>query len=113
MGYLSTSSADPLPTCPLYTQYPHPPTFLYALLQYKMGYFEDTDFAMSVRAAGLKVLLQPLAVVYHQEGTTFGTDATSDLKRQLMAENRRKFLRKWSDVLQVCARGTLGARGGG
>ncbi len=31
-----------------------------------MGYFEDTDFAMTVRASGLKVLLQPLAVVYHQ-----------------------------------------------
>jgi GT2 family glycosyltransferase len=69
--------------------------------QYKMGYFEDTDLAMTVRASGLKVLLQPLAVVYHQEGTTFGTDASSDYKRQLMAENRAKFKRKWGTVLQV------------
>lgn len=32
------------------------------------GYYEDTDLAMSVRAHGLHVAVQPLAVVYHQEG---------------------------------------------
>ena len=38
-----------------------------------------------------------------QEGTTFGTDASSELKRALMAENREKFRRKWEDVLQARA----------
>lgn len=56
---------------------------------------------MAVRAAGLRVLLQPLAVVYHQEGGTFGTDETSELKRRLMAENRDKFERKWREDLRV------------
>ena len=36
-----------------------------------------------------------------QEGSTFGTDATSELKRRLMAENRQKFFSKWRAVLEV------------
>ena len=62
---------------------------------------------MTVRAAGLQVLLQPLAVVYHQEGTTFGTDSSSSLKRQLITENRAKFVHKWGSVLQVGRPGHL------
>lgn len=68
--------------------------------QYIMGYYEDTDLAMAVRVAGLEVLVQPLAVNYHQEGGTFGTESTSDLKRRLMAENKEKFLAKWGHILQ-------------
>lgn len=34
--------------------------------RYKMGYYEDTDLAMAVRNAGLYVVYQPGAVVYHQ-----------------------------------------------
>ena len=34
--------------------------------RYEMGYYEDTDLAMAVRKAGLFVLYQPGAVVYHQ-----------------------------------------------
>lgn len=62
---------------------------------------QDTDFAMAVRAAGYKVLLQPVSVVYHQEGGTFGTDANSDIKRRLMLENGQKFKKKWDTVLKV------------
>lgn len=69
---------------------------------------QDTDFAMAVRAAGLRVLLQPLAVVHHQEGGTFGTDATSDLKRRLMDQNRERFQHKWESALQ--ARGVVVVR---
>lgn len=47
------------------------------------------------------MLFQPLAVVYHQEGTTFGTDADSELKRMLMVKNKDKFLDKWRATLQV------------
>eukprot|EP00967_Tisochrysis_lutea_P053710 scaffold66911_cov18-Tisochrysis_lutea.AAC.1 len=39
-----------------------------------LGYYEDTDLAMAVRAHGYHVYMQPLAVVYHQEGSTLGTD---------------------------------------
>ena len=69
-------------------------------LQYERGYFEDTDLAMAARAAGREVLVQPLAVVYHQEGGTFGTDADSPLKRRLMAENGARFEEKWRTVLR-------------
>lgn len=68
---------------------------------------------MSVRAAGYDVLFQPLAVAFHQEGSTFGTDATSDLKRQLMAQNKQKFSEKWRYVLQASARSGLVAAVGG
>ena len=61
----------------------------------------DTDLAMTFRAHGLDVVYQPLAVVFHQEGSTFGTDATSALKRELMAANRQKFLDKWQQQLEV------------
>jgi hypothetical protein len=36
--------------------------------------------------------------VYHQEGTTLGTD-TSDLKQHLMLENKQKFASKWTGQL--------------
>ena len=58
---------------------------------YKEGYWEDVDLAVRVRQAGLDVFLQPLSIVYHQEGGTF--EATSDSaaslsrKDQLMAAN--------------------------
>lgn len=67
--------------------------------RYEFGYYEDTDLAMAVRAAGLKVLYQPLALVYHQEGGTFGGD-DSPRKQRLMAANRAKFVDKWALQLQ-------------
>lgn len=67
--------------------------------RYELGYYEDTDLAMSVRAAGITVVYQPLAVVYHQEGGTFGGDE-SPRKQRLMAANRAKFVDKWAHQLQ-------------
>lgn len=43
-------------------------------------------------AKGYKVVYQPLAVVYHQEGTTFGTDET-ERKQMLMKRNRQVVMR--------------------
>ncbi len=37
--------------------------------------------------------------VYHQEGTTLGTDASS-LKQALMSKNKQIFLSKWGPSLQ-------------
>lgn len=50
-------------------------------------------------AKGHRVLFQPLSVVYHQEGTTFGTDE-SDWKKELMAKNRKVFVKKWTPTLE-------------
>jgi hypothetical protein len=60
---------------------------------------QDTDLAFAIRADGLDVLFQPLSVVYHQEGGTFGS--RSELQNQLMVENKFKFFEKWKSVLQV------------
>ena len=69
--------------------------------RYGRGYYEDTDLAMALSAAGLPVMLQPLAVVHHREGGTFGTDETSAPKRVLMERNGRLFAAKWADRLQA------------
>lgn len=68
--------------------------------RYKQGYYEDTDLAMTARTRGLKVVYQPFSVVYHQEGTTLGTD-DSPLKQQLMTANRATFVSKWQTELQA------------
>ena len=54
--------------------------------------------------------LQPLAVVYHQEGGTFGAD--SQLKKSLMAANRQKFVAKWGRELRVGRRPGAGGLAG-
>ena len=63
-------------------------------------YFEDTDFAFKVRAAGYTTWFVPASVVYHYEGMTSGTDVTSGFKRY-QEVNRPKFKRRWaSDYAQ-------------
>ncbi|MFT3896909.1 MAG: glycosyltransferase [Thermomonas sp.] len=42
--------------------------------RYAPAYYEDTDLAFAVRAANLRVLVQPAAKVVHDEGGTAGTD---------------------------------------
>jgi O-antigen biosynthesis protein len=44
------------------------------------AYCEDCDLAFRVRAAGLKVLYQPAAIVIHHEGISHGTDTGSGIK---------------------------------
>jgi hypothetical protein len=83
-------------TCTAYTRVHNKATTLPACLP-----AQDTDLAMAIRRAGLDVIFQPLALNFHQEGTTFGTDATSELKQRLMAENKERFLTKWRAVLQA------------
>lgn len=48
--------------------------------RYAPAYYEDTDLAFAVRAAGRSVLYQPAARVVHDEGTTAGTDTGSGPK---------------------------------
>ncbi len=65
---------------------------------YAPAYYEDTDLAFRIREAGLKVLVQPAAVVIHHEGITSGTDTASGTKRY-QEVNRDKFLERWADSL--------------
>ncbi|GAA0707567.1 glycosyltransferase [Dokdonella soli] len=66
--------------------------------RYTPAYYEDTDLAFAVRAAGLKVYYEPAATVVHFEGITSGTDTASGTKRYQVI-NREKFLEKWKDTL--------------
>ena len=59
------------------------------------GYYEDTDLAFTVRAAGLRVLCQPFAHVVHQSHTTYAGSTDG-----LISRNRQHFTSKWSAALQ-------------
>src|SRR5207248_7569450 len=50
-------------------------------MRYVPLYYEDTDLAFKVRAAGFKVLYQPLSEVFHFEGATGGTDISTGTKK--------------------------------
>lgn len=66
--------------------------------RYAPAYYEDTDLAFAVRAAGRRVLYQPAARVLHDEGATSGTDIASGAKahqaahRAVFAAHRRDAL---------------------
>src|SRR5690606_32199346 len=66
---------------------------------YTPAYYEDTDLAMKVRAAGLRVLYQPKSVVVHFEGVTSGTDTAGSGTKRYQVINQAKFLERWRDVL--------------
>jgi glycosyltransferase involved in cell wall biosynthesis len=66
--------------------------------RYAPAYYEDTDLAFAVRAAGKKVFFEPRSVVAHFEGITAGTDVGSGMKR-FQAVNREKFVEKWKTQL--------------
>ncbi len=70
---------------------------------YAPAYYEDTDLAFRVRAMGLKVRVQPAAVVVHHEGVTSGTDISEGAKRY-QAVNREKFIERWQDELRTYPR---------
>ncbi len=65
---------------------------------YKPAYYEDTDLAFKVRAAGLRVIYQPASKVVHFEGITGGTDTSSGTKRYQVI-NQQKFLERWKEAL--------------
>lgn len=67
--------------------------------RYAPAYYEDTDLAFRVRAAGLKTYLQPGSVVVHYEGVSSGTDTGSGVKA-FQAVNAVKFHERWREVLE-------------
>ncbi|MCW4456204.1 glycosyltransferase [Flavobacterium sp. MXW15] len=66
--------------------------------RYAPAYYEDTDLAFAVRAAGRRVLVQPASRVVHDEGTSNGTDTGSGIKAY-QVRNREVFARKWAPAL--------------
>ncbi|QIL21372.1 glycosyltransferase [Thermomonas sp. HDW16] len=75
--------------------------------RYAPAYYEDTDLAFAVRAAGLRVVYQPAAVVVHDEGTSSGTDLTQGPKAA-QVRNQSVFAEKWRDALRAqLAPGTI------
>ncbi|HYN77562.1 MAG TPA: glycosyltransferase, partial [Lamprocystis sp. (in: g-proteobacteria)] len=68
---------------------------------YAPAYYEDTDLAMRVRAAGYGVYYQPQARVVHFEGVSAGKDrgpVSTGMKR-FQAINRERFLARWATHL--------------
>lgn len=68
--------------------------------RYKPAYYEDTDLAFAVRAAGHRVLVQPASRVVHDEGTSNGTDTGSGIKAY-QVRNRVVFAEKWAEALRA------------
>jgi GT2 family glycosyltransferase/2-polyprenyl-3-methyl-5-hydroxy-6-metoxy-1,4-benzoquinol methylase/glycosyltransferase involved in cell wall biosynthesis len=67
--------------------------------RYAPAYYEDTDLAFAVRAAGYRTVVEPAAVVVHHEGVSHGTDPSSGHKR-FQETNRAVFAEKWADALK-------------
>ena len=65
---------------------------------YVPAYYEDTDLAFRVRAAGKRVFYQPHAVVVHFEGQSSGTDLAHGVKRHQVI-NQKTFVDRWEKVL--------------
>ncbi|MEU6641406.1 glycosyltransferase [Saccharomonospora sp. NPDC046836] len=66
--------------------------------RYAPAYYEDTDLAFAVRAAGYRTVVQPESVVVHHEGVSNGTDIGSGIKRY-QDLNRSVFVEKWATAL--------------
>lgn len=66
--------------------------------RYAPAYYEDTDLCFAVRESGLRVVVNPEAVVTHAEGASHGQDGEGGLKR-FQAVNRHVFRHTWREVL--------------
>jgi GT2 family glycosyltransferase/glycosyltransferase involved in cell wall biosynthesis len=66
--------------------------------RYAPAYYEDTDLAFAVRAAGRRVIYQPAARVVHVEGATAGTDTGSGMKAH-QVRNRVTFAAHRAEAL--------------
>lgn len=67
-------------------------------VRFAPGYYEDTDLAMRIRAAGARVMYEPEAVVVHLEGASAGTDTTKGMKAAQVV-NRERFKERWRETL--------------
>jgi GT2 family glycosyltransferase/SAM-dependent methyltransferase len=63
------------------------------------AYCEDSDLAFRLRAAGLRVLYHPEALVIHYEGVSNGTDTSSGVKAHQVT-NTAKLEARWRQTLR-------------
>lgn len=68
---------------------------------YRIANFEDVDFNLAVRAAGLKVLYQPESVLIHHWGTTMSAQQATgpNTPGYWFRPNFRRLMTKWSRPL--------------
>ncbi len=64
--------------------------------EFAPAYYEDTDLAFKVRAAGFKTVFSPFSIVVHFEGMSNGRDTAAGIKRYQVV-NAPKFRQKWVD----------------
>jgi len=62
--------------------------------EFAPAYYEDTDLAYKIRAAGYKTIYCPTSVVVHFEGKSNGTSTKSGIKKY-QEINSKKFRSKW------------------
>ncbi len=62
------------------------------------AYYEDTDLAFRLRAAGRAVLYQPRSRLIHIEGVSHGTDLSRGVKRHQVV-NQRHMVQRWGPTL--------------
>lgn len=75
--------------------------------RYTPAYYEDTDLAFSIRAAGRSVYYQPRSVVIHHEGISSGTSTAAGVKAYQLV-NQEKFRSKWQNALAQHLRSDVG-----
>lgn len=61
--------------------------------QFSPAYYEDADVCFAARQAGWVVAYQPKSVLFHNEGSSHGTDGAGTKKYQF--RNKERFRKKW------------------
>jgi O-antigen biosynthesis protein len=61
---------------------------------YAPAYYEDTDFAMRLKAKGYAIHYQPLSTLVHYEGISHGSNENAGLKRHQIS-NQSTFFKNW------------------
>jgi GT2 family glycosyltransferase/MoaA/NifB/PqqE/SkfB family radical SAM enzyme/glycosyltransferase involved in cell wall biosynthesis len=59
------------------------------------AFYEEFDFAFTLRKHGYKIMYQPASSILHFESSSYGTE----LRDKQSKINHQKFCRKWQDVL--------------
>jgi len=67
--------------------------------QFHPCYFEDADYCYTAKEHGLRTIVTPHSIVYHDEGGTAGTDTNTSFKK-FQVINKEKFLAKHKGKLR-------------
>ncbi|MFC1828914.1 glycosyltransferase family 2 protein, partial [Thermodesulfobacteriota bacterium] len=68
--------------------------------QFGRGYYEDTDFSIRAKRAGLKMIFTEDVFVYHKAGKSFSRMGRKFVKK-LMRENRKKLEKKHPGIVEL------------